>query len=76
MTAVYTDNVNVIGRTFQEQNKPRKVFQILRESHLKLNSEKYQLFRKGIIYVGNIVSLSGVFASLKMLEGVKMSNVD
>jgi hypothetical protein len=76
MTAVYTDNVIDIGRTFQEQNKPRKVFQNLREAQLKLNSDEYQLFRMGVIYMGHIVSPSGVITSPEKLEGVKMSNVN
>jgi hypothetical protein len=43
---VYLDDVNVIGRTFQEQlGNLRKVFQRLREAHLKLNPEKCQLLR-------------------------------
>jgi len=43
---VYLDDI-VIGRIFQEQlNNLRKVFQRLREAHLKLNPAKCQLFRK------------------------------
>ena len=44
---VYLDDVIVIGRTFQEQlDNLRKVFQRLREAHLKLNPAKCQLFQK------------------------------
>jgi hypothetical protein len=46
---VYLDDVIVIGCTFQEQlDNLRKVFQRLQEAHLKLNPEKYQLFRKEV----------------------------
>jgi len=58
---VYLDDVIVIGRTFQEQlGNPRKVFQRLRETKLKLNPAKCQLFRKEVRYLGHIVSQSGV----------------
>ena len=50
---VYLDDVTV-GRTFQEQvNNSRRVFQRLREAHLKWNSETCQLFRK-VRYLGHI----------------------
>jgi hypothetical protein len=44
---VYLDDVIVIGRTFQEhQVNMRKLFQRFRETRLKLNPEKCQLFQK------------------------------
>ena len=46
---VYLDDGIVIGRTFQGQmDNLRKVFPRLREGHLKLNPEKWQLFRKEV----------------------------
>jgi len=69
---VYLDDVTVVGRTFQEQldNLP-KVFQRLGEAHLKLNPEKFQLFRKWVRYLGHIVSPSGVTTDPEKLEAVK-----
>jgi hypothetical protein len=69
---VYLDDVIVIGRTFQGQlDNLRKVFQRLRETHLKLNPQKYQLFRKEVRYLGHIVSPSGVTTDPEKLEAVK-----
>jgi hypothetical protein len=53
---VYLDDVIVIGHTFQEHLlNLRKVFQRFRESRLKLNSEKFQLFQKELRCLGQIV---------------------
>jgi predicted RNase H-like HicB family nuclease len=69
---VYLDDVIVVGRTFQEQfDNLRRVFQLLREAHLKLNPEKCQLFRKEVRYLGHIVSPSGVNTDPETLEAVK-----
>ena len=69
---VYLDDVIVIGCTFQEQMyNLRKVFQRLREAHLKLNPEKCQLFQKEVRYLGHIVSPSGVTTDPEKLEAVK-----
>jgi hypothetical protein len=69
---VYLDDVIGIGRTFQGQlNNLRKVFQRLREAHLRLNPEKCQLFRKEMRYLGHIVSPSGVTTDPEKLEAVK-----
>jgi hypothetical protein len=58
---VYLDDVTVIGHTFQEQlDNQLKVFQRLREAHLKLNPDKCQLFLKEVQYLGHIVLPSGV----------------
>jgi hypothetical protein len=69
---VYLDDVIVVGRTFQEQlDNLRKVFQRHREAHLKLNSEKCQLFRKEARYLGHIVSPEGVTTDPEKLKAVK-----
>jgi len=69
---VYLDDVIVIGRTFQEQLlNLRKVFQRLREAHLKVNPAKCQLFRKEVRNLGHIVSPSGVTTDTDKLEAVK-----
>jgi hypothetical protein len=69
---VYLNVVIVIGRTFQEQlDYLRKLFQRLREDHLRLNPEKCQLFRKEARYLGHIVSPSGVTTDPENLEAVK-----
>jgi hypothetical protein len=45
---VYLDDVNVIGRMFQEHLlNMRKVFQLFREARLNVNSEKCQFFSEG-----------------------------
>jgi len=69
---VYLDDVIVIGRTFQEQlDNLQKVFQRLREAHLKLNPKKCHLFRKEVRYLGHIVSSSGVTTDPEKLESIK-----
>ena len=69
---VYLDDVIVIGRTFHEQlGNLWKVFQRLREAHLKLNPAKCQLFRKEVRYLGQVVSPSGVTTDPEKLEAVK-----
>jgi hypothetical protein len=69
---VYLDDVIVIGRTFQKQlDNLQKVFQRLREAHLKLNPEKCQLFRREVRYLSHIVSASGVTTDPDKLEAVK-----
>jgi hypothetical protein len=58
---VYLHDVIVVGRTFQEQlYNLRKVFQRLREAHLKLNPEMCQLFQKEVRYLRHIVSPEGL----------------
>jgi hypothetical protein len=48
---VHLDDM-VIGHFLQEQlDNLRKVFQRLREAHLKMNPEKYQLFQKEVLYL-------------------------
>jgi hypothetical protein len=69
---VYLDDVIVIGRMFQEQlDNLQKVFQRLRETNLKLNPEKCQLFRREVRYLGHIVSALGVTTDPEKLEAVK-----
>jgi len=69
---VYLDDVIVICRTFQEYlGTLRMMFQRLREAQLKLNPAKYQLFRKEVLYLGHIISPSGVTRNPEKLEDVK-----
>jgi hypothetical protein len=69
---VYLDDVIVIGHTFQEQlDSQQKVFQRLREVHLKLNPEKCQLFLKQVRYLGHIISPSGIIMNPEKMEAVK-----
>jgi hypothetical protein len=69
---VYLDDFIVVCRTFQEQlDNLRKVFQRLREAHLKLNREKCQLFQKEVPYLRYIVSPEGVTTNPEKLEAVK-----
>jgi hypothetical protein len=58
---VYLDDVIVMDRTFQEHLLSlQKVFQRSRETRLKLNPEKCQLFQKEVRYLGHIVSPEGI----------------
>ena len=69
---VYLDDVIVIGHIFQEQlDNQQKVFQRLREAHLKLNPEKCQLFLKEVRYLGHNILLSGVTTDPEKMEAVK-----
>jgi hypothetical protein len=69
---VYLDDVIVIGRTFREHLlNLRNVFQRFRETHLKLNSEKCQLFQKEVRYLGHIVSPEGITTDPEKLEAVQ-----
>jgi hypothetical protein len=65
-------DVIVIGRTFQEQlDNLRKVFQRLREAHLKFNPENCQLFQKEVQYLGHNGSPSRVTTDPEKLESIK-----
>jgi hypothetical protein len=69
---VYLDDLIAIACTFQEQlYSPQKEFQSLREAHLNMNPEKFQLFRKEVRYLSLTVSLSGVNTDPEKLEDVK-----
>ena len=69
---VCLDDIIVIGCNFQEWlDSQWKVFQRLREAHLKLNPEKCQLFQKEVRYLGHIVLPSGVTTDPEKLEAIK-----
>jgi hypothetical protein len=58
---VYLDDVIVKGCTFQEHLRNlRKVFERLREAHLKLNPDKCHLLQQEVRYLGHIVSPKGI----------------
>jgi hypothetical protein len=68
---VYLDMI-VIGRTFQEHLlNLRKVLQWFREVCLKLNPEKCQLLRKGVRYLGHIVSPEGITTDPEKLKAMQ-----
>lgn len=47
MCRMYRDDMIVIDFTFREHlHNLRKVFQLFREAHLKLNPEKFNSFRR------------------------------
>jgi hypothetical protein len=58
---VYLDDVIVIGRTFPEHLRNlKKVFERLREAHLKLKPDKCHLLQKEVRYLGHSVSPEGI----------------
>jgi hypothetical protein len=69
---VYLDDVNMIGRTFQEHLfNLWKVLQRFREARLKLNLEKCQLLQKEVRYLRHIVSPEGITTDPEKLKAVR-----
>lgn len=67
----YLDDLIVHGRGVQEHiARLRRVFQKIREAHLKLNAGKCAFFKREISYLGHIVSERGVEADPKKVEKI------
>jgi hypothetical protein len=63
---VYLDDVIVIGHKIQEHLlNLRKVLQRFRETRLKLNMEKCQIFQKKLRYLRYAVSPEGITTDLE-----------
>jgi len=57
----YHDDKIVIGRTLEEHKKNLiEVFRRLKEANLRLNPEKFQFFKKELLYLGHRVSSEGI----------------
>ena len=58
---VYLDDVIIMGRSFQDHIKNLAlVLEWLQDAGLKLNPEKCAFFRKGVLYLGHVVSEDGI----------------
>ena len=69
---VYIDDVVVYGRSFEETlTNLRLVFERIRGAGLKLKPSKCDFFRKEILYLGFLVSGTGVRPDPKKVESVR-----
>jgi hypothetical protein len=59
----------MVGHMFQELDILQKLFQWLRETHLKLHPKKYQ-FLQDIRYLGHTVSAEGITTDPRKLKAV------
>ena len=68
---VYLDDILVIGRSFQEHvSNLREVLEKLRYAGLRLKPKKCHLAQSKVIYLGFVISYSGISADTKKLEAV------
>jgi len=52
----YQDDITVIGRTLEEHKRNlREMFRRLKKANLRINSEKFQFFKKELLYLGHRV---------------------
>jgi len=57
----YQNDKIVIGRTLEEHKRNlREVFRRLKDANLRFNPEKYQLFKKELLYLGHRVTSDGI----------------
>ena len=69
---LYLGDIICHSKTFQEQfTNLELVFERLRRANLKLNSKKYHLFQKDVIFLGHTISEIGVGTSPGKTEAVK-----
>ncbi|GFR22301.1 retrovirus-related Pol polyprotein from transposon opus [Trichonephila clavata] len=57
---VEEDGIIIVGRDFEHLSNLRKVLEKLKQTHLKLNPAKFNLFRREVSYLGHIISAEGV----------------
>ena len=68
---VYLDDILVIGRTFQEHvSNLREVLERLRYAGLRLKPRKCHLTQSKVVYLGFVISYSGISADTKKVEAV------
>ena len=69
---VYLDDVLVIGRTFQEHlDNLREVLERLRYAGLRLKPKKCHFAQPQVVYLGFVISHSGISADAKKVDAVK-----
>jgi len=69
---VYLDDIAIHARNLEEHEKRlRKVLQILRESKLKVQTEKCQFLKREVVYLGHVCSETGVKPDPAKVECVK-----
>ncbi|GFT62174.1 retrovirus-related Pol polyprotein from transposon 412 [Trichonephila clavipes] len=72
---VYIDDIIIVRRSFEEHLKNiRRVLQKLKEANLKLSPSKCHLFRRGVTYLGHIISSEGVRTDSEKISAVKNWN--
>lgn len=58
---IYLDDLIVFGRNLEIHNKNlQSIFERLRKVNLKLNSLKCDFLKKGILYLGHVISSEGI----------------
>ena len=68
---VYLDDIIIFSRTFEQQlERLAAVFERLSESDLKLKASKCELFRKGVRFLGHVISGSGIAADPEKIKVV------
>ena len=69
---VYLDDVIVVGRSFSEHLKNLdNVFQRLRNAGLKLKPQKCAFLKKEVLYLGHLVSRSGIATDPAKIDKVQ-----
>ncbi len=69
---VYLDDVIVFGRTYEETlSNLCKVFDRLRDAHLKLKPKKCVLFQKEISFLGHLVTDTGIKCDPTKVEAIR-----
>lgn len=68
---VYLDDIIVIGRTLTEHmEKLREVFKRLRESQLKINTEKSKFLETRLVYLGHVVDNYGIHTDVEKVRAI------
>jgi len=69
---VYLDDIAIHAKNLKDhEERLRKVLQVLRESNLKVQTEKCQFLRKEVVYLGHVCSEQGVLPDPGKVECVK-----
>ncbi|GBM96356.1 Retrovirus-related Pol polyprotein from transposon 297 [Araneus ventricosus] len=73
---VYLDDINIVGRNFEEHlDNLKKVLKKLKEANLKLSPSKCNLFRLEVSYLGRVISANGVKTEPGKVSAVKDWNL-
>ena len=69
---VYLDDIAIHARNLKEHElKLQRVLQVLRDSNLKVQTEKCQFLRKEVVYLGHVCSEKGVLPDPGKVKCVK-----